>query len=171
MNINTNPVRDYRSVENGCHSNPVRDYRTVASRYRNPIRDYRSVASRYRINPVRDYRSVENGCHKTSHAVRYATRMLQYGCIPYGMQGTYDIQFSTERYIPTECSTKHNFLPDDTFLRNEYNFLPVDTFLRNVQRNTIFYRAIHSYGMFNETQFFYWAKHSYGMFNKIQHYF
>ena len=94
MNINTNPVRDYRSVENGCHSNPVRDYRTVASRYHR--------------NPIRDYRSVENGCHKTSHAVRYATRMLQYGCIPYGMQGTYDIQFSTERYIPTECSTNYN---------------------------------------------------------------
>jgi len=34
-----------------------------------------------------DYRSVENTCYKTSHAVRYATCMLQYGCIPYGMQG------------------------------------------------------------------------------------
>ena len=29
------------------------------------------------INPVRDYRSVENKCHKASHAVRYATCMLQ----------------------------------------------------------------------------------------------
>ena len=55
--------------------------------------------------PVRDYRSVENRYHKASHTVRYATRILQYVCIPYGMQGTSGIQFSTERYIPTECST------------------------------------------------------------------
>ena len=59
-------------------------------------------------NPVRDYRSVENRCNKASNAVRYATRMLQYGCIPYGMQATHAIQFSTERYIPTECATKYN---------------------------------------------------------------
>jgi len=51
-------------------------------------------------NPVKDYRSVENTCYKTSHAVRYAACMLQYGCIPYGMQGLREIQFSTERYIP-----------------------------------------------------------------------
>ena len=57
------------------------------------------------LNPVRDYRLVENRCHKASHAVRYATRILQYWCIPYGMQ--------------------------------EYMV-------------TIFYRAIHSYGMFNK---------------------
>jgi hypothetical protein len=60
------------------------------------------------MNPVRDYRSVENRRLTVSHAVRHATRMLQYGCIPYGMQETCDIQFSTERYIPTECSTKYN---------------------------------------------------------------
>ena len=29
MNINMNPVRDYRSVENRCHGNPVRNYRSV----------------------------------------------------------------------------------------------------------------------------------------------
>ena len=40
-------------------------------------------------NPVRDYRSVESRCHKTSRIVRYATSMLQYGCIPYGMQGVW----------------------------------------------------------------------------------
>ena len=62
------------------------------------------------LNPVRDYRSVENRRLTASHAVRHATRMLQYGCIPYGMQGTYGIQFSTGRYIPTECSTKYNLL-------------------------------------------------------------
>ena len=62
------------------------------------------------INPVRDYRSVENRHPKTSHADRYATRMLQYGCIPYGMQGLHGIQFSTERYIPTECAITHSFV-------------------------------------------------------------
>ena len=62
------------------------------------------------INPVRDYRSGENRCHKASHAVRYATCMLKYGCIPYGMQGLHGIQFSTERYIPMECSTNYNSL-------------------------------------------------------------
>ena len=60
------------------------------------------------INPVRDYRPVENKCHKASHAVRYATRMLQYGCIPYGMLRLGGIQFSTGRHIPTECSTNYN---------------------------------------------------------------
>ena len=60
------------------------------------------------LNPVRDYRSVKNRCHKASHAVRYATSMLQYGCIPYGMQGLHGIQYSTERYIPTECSFNYN---------------------------------------------------------------
>ena len=60
------------------------------------------------INPVRDYRSVENRCHKALHAVRYATCMLKCGCIPYGMLRLCGIQFSTERYIPTECSTNYN---------------------------------------------------------------
>ena len=60
------------------------------------------------MNPVRDYRSVENRHITASHAVRHATRMLQNGCIPYGMQGLYGIQFSTERHIPTECSTNYN---------------------------------------------------------------
>ena len=60
------------------------------------------------MNPVRDYRSVENMRFTASHAVRHATRMLQYGCIPYGMQGTYGMQFSTERYIPTECANHYN---------------------------------------------------------------
>ena len=75
------------------------------------------------IYPVKDYRSVDNKRLTASHAVRHATCMLQYGCIPYGMQGTYgmsfyraihsygmfkEIQFSTERYIPTECSMKYN---------------------------------------------------------------
>ena len=59
------------------------------------------------MNPVRDYRSVEKKCNKTSHAVRYASRMLQYGCIPYGMQGTHIIQFSTKRFIPMECPTNY----------------------------------------------------------------
>ena len=58
------------------------------------------------MNPVWDYRSVENRCHKASHAVRYTTRMLQYGCIPYGMQETHGLQFSTGRYIPMECLMK-----------------------------------------------------------------
>ena len=62
------------------------------------------------INPVRDYRSVENRCHKASHAVRYATCMLQYGCIPYGMLRVCGIQFSIERYIPTECSNHNNIV-------------------------------------------------------------
>ena len=57
-----------------------------------------------KMNPVRDYRSVENRCHKASHAVRYATRMLQYGCTTYGVHGLHGIQFSTERTIPTEYS-------------------------------------------------------------------
>ena len=61
-------------------------------------------------NPVRDYRPVENRCHKASHAVRYATRMLQYGCIPYGMLRLCGIQFSTGRYIPTECSINYNMV-------------------------------------------------------------
>ena len=64
-------------------------------------------------NSVRDYRSVENTCYKKSHAVRYATCMLQYGCIPYGMQGLCDIQFATERYIPNGmfnlCNTISNY--------------------------------------------------------------
>ena len=60
------------------------------------------------INPVRDYRSVENRHPKTSHADRYATRILHYGCIPYGMQGLHGIQCSTERYIPMECATNYN---------------------------------------------------------------
>ena len=59
------------------------------------------------MNPVRDYRSVEHRCHNVSHTVRYATRMLQYGCIPYGMQVLCEMQFSTERYLPTECSTNY----------------------------------------------------------------
>ena len=74
-NININPVRDYRPVENRCHSNPVRDYRPV-----------------------------ENRCHKASHAVRYATCMLQIGYIPYGMYGLCEMQFSTGRYIPNGMS-------------------------------------------------------------------
>ena len=64
-------------------------------------------------NPVRDYRSVENRYHKASHTVRYATRILQYGCIPYGMQGTFGIQFSTERYIPTECLSNERYIPTE----------------------------------------------------------
>ena len=51
-------------------------------------------------NPVRDYRSVESRGRKASHTVRYATCMLQFGCIPYGMQVLCEMQFSTERYIP-----------------------------------------------------------------------
>ena len=60
-------------------------------------------------NPVMNYRSVENRCSKASHAVRYATCMFQYGCIPYGMQRFLrGIEFSIERYIPTECSINYN---------------------------------------------------------------
>ena len=57
-----------------------------------------------RKNPVRDYRSVENRFLEALHAVRYATSMLKIGCIPNGMQWFYEIQFSTERHIPMECS-------------------------------------------------------------------
>ena len=63
------------------------------------------------------HRSVENRCHKKSHAVRYATGMFQNGCIPYGMQGRDDIQFSTERYIPMECSTNYNSVFNLSYLR------------------------------------------------------
>jgi hypothetical protein len=62
------------------------------------------------INPVRDYRLVEKRCHKASHAVRYATRMVQYGCIPYGMQWLRGIQYSTGRYIPTECVSTGRYI-------------------------------------------------------------
>ena len=67
----------------------------------------------YEINPVRDYRSVENRRLAASHAVRYAT---QYGCIPYGMLRLGGIQFTTGRYIPTECFSNYIFIPGDTFL-------------------------------------------------------
>ena len=125
MNINTNPVRDYRFNYMNININPVKGYRF---NYMN-------------INPVRDYRSVENRCHKILHAVRYATRMLLFGCIPYGMQGLYGIHISTGRYIPMECSIHYNiFLPNNTFLWNVHFII------------TFFYRAIHSYGMFNSLQ-------------------
>ena len=74
----------------------------------NPVRDYRPVENRHSINPVRDYRPVENRCHTALHAVRYATCILQYGCIPYGMLRLCGIQCSTERHIPTECSSNYN---------------------------------------------------------------
>ena len=60
------------------------------------LRNYLNI----KLYTVMDYRPAENRCHQTSHAVRYATSMLQYGCIPYGMQGLCEIHFSTERYIP-----------------------------------------------------------------------
>ena len=69
----------------------------------NPVKDFRLVIQNHRIKPcipLGMHRSVENRGRKASHAVRYATRMLLYGCIPYGMQRLWEIKFSTERYIP-----------------------------------------------------------------------
>jgi len=81
------------------------------------------ICMKININPVRDYRSVEKRCHKASHAVRYATCMLKYGCIPYGMLRLYGIQFSTERYIPMECS--NNYISTERYIpmecSNHYN--------------------------------------------------
>ena len=61
------------------------------------------------MNPDRDYCSVEKQApHSIACCQVCDPRLLLYGCIPYGMQGTHGIQFSTERYIPMECSIKNN---------------------------------------------------------------
>ena len=72
------------------------------------------------MNPVRDYRSVENRRLPASHAVRHATRIFQYGCIPYGMQVTYGIQFSTGRYILTECLSTGRYIPMECLSTGRY---------------------------------------------------
>jgi len=59
-------------------------------------------------NPVRDYRSSENKCHKTSHAVRYATCMLQYGYIPYGMQSRDALQCVYKSETHCNASLQHS---------------------------------------------------------------
>ena len=69
------------------------------------------------MNPVRDYRSVENRRLTASHAVRHATLLLLYGCIPYGMQGKHGIQFSTGRYISTEFLSTKRYIPTECLIK------------------------------------------------------